>query len=248
MVDSEVAVSIFPRLSNHPWNTISPSMELPTGHCQEHYQPGMCIISGSFTGESDAATLPKYISFPLFARLLLNHLKMLLSKRLLEFWVWVVESIDTFGLKWCKVHVESCPYPPVPIEPTNPFKPLTHTHGNLYPYLWVWVWVGMGPCWPQGTWGLPMRITSPWERKERRLQSSQSWPFCLNSAGDCVDPYELLRLNTIFQEAEAAAGVGICDWCEHAWCIACTFPFLGFSLCHLHSKYMFHISIILTYI
>jgi len=81
------------RLSNHPQNTISPSTELPTGHCQEHYQPGMCIITGSFTGESDAVTLSQHTSFLPFAGLLLNHLKMVLSKELLEFWVWVVESI-----------------------------------------------------------------------------------------------------------------------------------------------------------
>ena len=122
------------RVSNHSQNTILPSTELPTGHCQEHYPPGTCIITSSFTGESDAVTLSQHTNFLLFARLLLNHLKMVLSKGLLEFWVWVVESIDTFGLEWCKVHVKSCPYLPVPIEPINPFKPLIHTHGNLYPY------------------------------------------------------------------------------------------------------------------
>jgi len=148
-----------PMLSNHSQNTILPSMELPTGHCQEHYQPGTCIITGLFTGESDEVTLSQHTSFLLFAGLLLNH-KIVLFKELPEFWVWVVESIDTFGLEWCKIHVESCPYLPIPVESTNPFKPLTHTHGNPYSYSWVWIWVGMSLGQPQDTWGLPMWITN----------------------------------------------------------------------------------------
>jgi len=48
----------------------------------------------------------------------------------------------------------------LPVEPTDPAIPLTHTHRNLYPCLQVWVLVGIDTGWPGDTWGLPLRITT----------------------------------------------------------------------------------------
>jgi len=88
----------------------------------------------------------------LFTGLLLNHLKMVLFKGLPEFWVWVVESI--FGLEWYKVHVERCPHPSVPMEPTNPPIPTgtcTHIHGCGFEWVWVRVNLKVPEGYPCGS-------------------------------------------------------------------------------------------------